>query len=99
MPVVTHNGRLELIGLVDGATRSRGELEKPDWSPDGKWIAAVEWRRRRLILIDSANLFQRRLPGYCLEPKWSPDSKYNRLFKNHLFRLLPERVDDSKFRV
>jgi Tol biopolymer transport system component len=44
-----HNYRLDLIDVVHGTARSLGDLSRPTWSPDGKWIAAIEWSRRRLI--------------------------------------------------
>jgi hypothetical protein len=84
--VSTHNGRLELIDLVHGTSRSLGELASAAWSPDGKWIAAIKGRGK-LVLIDSTSFSQRRLPGHCpFTPEWSPDSRYLLLWKYHLFR-------------
>src|SRR5262249_42568780 len=54
-----HNYRLDLIDLAQGTTKSLGDLSRPAWSPDGRWVAAIEWNRKRLILLD-ANDFSHR---------------------------------------
>jgi len=68
--------RLDLIDLVQGTTKSLGDLDRPVWSPDGKWIAAIEWNRRRLILLDASDFTRRRDLGSTIVAAWSPDSRY-----------------------
>jgi WD40 repeat protein len=73
----SHNGRLEVIDLV----QSQVELLDArfyigSWSPDGKWLAALEDRENgRTILMDAATLQRRRMLGPS-ELDWSPDSRY-----------------------
>jgi len=73
----SHDGRLEVIDLV----QSRVELLDAAfyiaaWSPDGKWLAALENRESgRTILMDATTLQRRRMLGPS-ELDWSPDSHY-----------------------
>lgn len=68
---------MELIDIVHGTAEPLGEnLFVAAWSPDGKWLAAVErGERGRTILMDAKNLSQRRILGNS-ELDWSPDSHY-----------------------
>ena len=83
---VDHNYRLDLIDLVIGTTKSLGDLIRPAWSPDGKWIAAIEWNRRRLILLDARNFSNRRNMESTIDAAWSPDSRYLLVWTEHLLR-------------
>jgi WD40 repeat protein len=73
----SHNGRLEVIDLV------RSQVELLDaafyiaaWSPDGKWLAAVEkGEEGRTILMDARDLKRVKTLGHS-ELDWSPDSRY-----------------------
>jgi hypothetical protein len=76
-----HNYRLDLIDLAHGTTKSLGDLSRPTWSPDGMWVAAIEWNRKRLILLDARDFSRRRDLGSTFETAWSPDSKYLLVWK------------------
>lgn len=82
--VATHNHRLELIDLVDATTKSLGDkLLMATWSPDGKWLAALEnGGRERTILMDASNFIRRRILETS-DLKWSPDSRYLLGWKKH----------------
>jgi hypothetical protein len=82
--VVSHNGRVELIDIVRGTFEPlSGEFFMAAWSPDGKWLAAVEkGERGRTILMDSNGLVRRRILGPS-ELAWSPDSHYLLGMKQH----------------
>jgi len=81
-----HNYRLDLIDLARGTTKSLGDLSRASWSPDGKWVAAIEWNRRRLILLDTSDFSHRRHLGSTIETAWSPDSKYLLVWKYHFLK-------------
>jgi len=80
----THNGRVELIDIVHETTKPlEGEFFIAAWSPDGKWLAAVEnGEEGRTILMDAATLTRRRVLGNS-ELVWSPDSRYLLGMKQH----------------
>jgi hypothetical protein len=82
--VATHNSRVELINIVHGTVEPLGdELFMAAWSPDGKWLAAVEkGEHGRTILMDARNLKRRRILGPS-ELNWSPDSRYLLGMKQH----------------
>jgi hypothetical protein len=66
-----------LVNLGTGDVRSLGDgFYWVAWSPDGRWIAALEYDSRyRTILMDASNFSkQRELPSS--EVVWSPDSRY-----------------------
>ena len=75
--VATHNGRVELIDIVHGSAEPlSGELFMAAWSPDGKWLAAVEkGEEGRTILMDAKTLTRQWTFGTS-ELDWSPDSRY-----------------------
>lgn len=75
--VATHNGRVELIDIARGTTKPLGdEFFIAAWSPDGKWLAAVEQGEKgRTILMDARDLKRKRILGTS-ELDWSPDSQY-----------------------
>jgi WD40 repeat protein len=81
--VAVRNGRLELIHLSHGITEPLGdEFFIAEWSPDGKWLAAVEkGDAGRTILMDATTLTRRRVLGPS-ELDWSPDSRYLLGFKS-----------------
>jgi hypothetical protein len=81
-----HNYRLDLIDLAHGATRSLGDLSRATWSPDGKWIAAIDWNRERLILLDAHDLSHRRDLGSTVTAAWSPDSRYLLVWTWHFLK-------------
>jgi WD40 repeat protein len=80
--VATRNGRVELIDILDGAVRPLGdELFIAAWSPNGKWLAAVEkGEQGSTILMDAETLTRQRTLGPS-ELDWSPDSRYLLGFK------------------
>jgi WD40-like Beta Propeller Repeat len=81
-----HNYRLDLIDLAHGTTKSIGDLDRATWSPDGKWIAAIEWNRKRLVLLDANDLSRRRDLGSTVSAAWSPDSRYLLTWKWHFLK-------------
>lgn len=75
--VAVRERRLELVNLGTGAVRTLGEgFFDTAWSPNGLWIAALEFGgRRRTILFDALSFVRvRELPSS--EVIWSPDSRY-----------------------
>lgn len=82
--VATHNSRVELIDIVHSTVEPLGdELFMAAWSPDGKWLAAVEkGEHGRTILMDAKSLARRRILGPS-ELSWSPDSHYLLGMKQH----------------
>jgi hypothetical protein len=81
-----HNYRLDLIDLAHGTTKSLGDLSRPAWSPDGRWVAAIEWNRKRLKLLDASDFSHRRDLGSTIETAWSPDSKYLLVWTYHFLK-------------
>jgi hypothetical protein len=75
--VAIHNRSLELIDLVHRSVKPLGEgFYKAAWSPNGMWIAALEYsQQQRTILLDTSSFTQRRTLGTS-ELSWSPDSRY-----------------------
>jgi hypothetical protein len=75
--VGTHQGRVELIEIRNGSTQPLGAgLFMAAWSPNGKWLAAVEkGQGGRTILMDAKTLIRQRTLGPS-ELDWSPDSRY-----------------------
>ena len=75
--VAVREHRLMLINLGTGDVRSLGDgFFATSWSPDGRWIAALEYGgRSRTVLMDTSSFSkQRELPSS--EVVWSPDSRY-----------------------
>jgi len=81
-----YNYRLDLIDLARGTTKSLGDLSRPTWSPDGKWIAAIEWKKKRLILLDAKDPSRRRNIGSTIAAAWSPDSRYLLIWHYHFLK-------------
>ena len=75
--VSTHNGLAHVIDLDTGIKRTlSGHLFTAEWSPDGKWLAALEeGERGRTILFDAKDLTPKRTLEHS-ELAWSPDSRY-----------------------
>jgi hypothetical protein len=79
---------LDIVDLATWTATPLGDgLWKAAWSPDGKWIAALQLdprsdtprpRRSRTILINAANLAMRRDMGGGNDEEvvWSPDSRF-----------------------
>jgi WD40 repeat protein len=82
--VACHNHSLELIDLIHGSTKSLGEgFQEASWSPDGKWIAALEaGGQERTILIDTSDFTKRRTLANS-NAQWSPDSRYLLAWRAH----------------
>jgi hypothetical protein len=77
------NRRLEIVNLREGAIRSVKEgFAYGAWSPDGKWIAAID-RQQRTLLLDPSGLQETRDLGPTggTVVAWSPDSRYLLLWK------------------
>jgi len=80
--VTSLDGVLQIVSLEDGTIQSLGRgLVHGGWSPDGKWIAAIELGRAGLckaILIDASSPSRRRDLGSIEDEDlvWSPDSHY-----------------------
>jgi hypothetical protein len=80
--LISANRNLALLDLAKGSiTKIEGQLSKGSFSPDGKWIAAIQINNPnppKTILIDRSNLTKRRDLGGSedSEAVWSPDSKF-----------------------
>jgi hypothetical protein len=60
--VAIHGGRVELINIAHGTVEPlRDDLLRAAWSPDGRWLAAVEkGEHGRTVLMDAKSLARRR---------------------------------------
>jgi hypothetical protein len=69
--------RLELIDMDTGTVRSLGEKYiAAAWSPDGKWLAALEGdAQNRTVLLDAVSLTRKLVFGTS-NVQWSPDSRF-----------------------
>ncbi len=75
--VAIRGRRLMLVNLATGAIRSLGdEFFNAAWSPNGKWIAALEYGGRRRTILFETSGFERRRELPDSETIWSPDSRY-----------------------
>lgn len=80
--LISANRSLALLDLAKGSiTKVEGQLSKGSFSPDGKWIAAIQINNPnppKTILIDRSDLMKRRDLGASedSEAVWSPDSKF-----------------------
>ncbi len=80
--LISADRRLALLDLVHGKVTALGsELWVGSYSPDGKWIAALELGppgRSRTILIDPKDFSRRRDLGGSNDDEvvWSPDSRF-----------------------
>ncbi len=80
--LISADRRLALLDLTDGKVTPLGsELWVGSYSPDGKWIAALELGppgRSRTILIDPKDFSRRRDLGGSNDDEvvWSPDSRF-----------------------
>jgi hypothetical protein len=80
--LISADRRLALLDFTDGkVTPLGGELWVGSYSPDGKWIAALELGppgRSRTILIDPKDFSRRRDLGGSNDDEvvWSPDSRF-----------------------
>jgi hypothetical protein len=78
-----------IIDLGSGKERSLGaEFATASWSPDGRWIAALERKEEgKTVLFDAQNFARvKTLPAS--EAQWSPDSRY-------LLRVKPCKGEDG----
>lgn len=67
---------MELIDLRSGSVRALSpDLELGKWSPDGKWLAALDWKKGHTVLMDAATLTPQRILRMS-DADWSPDSHY-----------------------
>jgi hypothetical protein len=75
--VGSHDGRVELIDIAKGSAEPLdAAFFQAAWSPNGKWLAAVEkGQRGRTIVMDAKTLIRWRTLGSS-ELNWSPDSRY-----------------------
>ncbi len=81
--LISANRSLALLELAKGSiTKIEGQLSGGSFSPDGKWIAALQIgdpkAPSKTVLIDRTNLARRRDLGGIddSEVVWSPDSRY-----------------------
>jgi hypothetical protein len=81
--LISANRSLALLDLAKGSiTKIEGQLSGGSFSPDGKWIAALQLgdpkAPSKTVLIDRANLANRRDLGGVedAEVVWSPDSRF-----------------------
>jgi hypothetical protein len=80
----TSGHNVSLIDLATGTSVAIGtDIKWPEWSPDGRWIAAVV--RDAGVIIDPRNPSEKRHLGNADGPMiWSPDSKYLLLQKSQI---------------
>jgi hypothetical protein len=80
--LISANRSLGVLDLAKGSiTKIEGQLSNGSFSPDGKWIAAIQINNPnppKTILIDRSDLTKRRDLGDMdnSEVIWSPDSKF-----------------------
>ncbi len=81
--LISANGSLAVVDLANGSiTKIEGQLSRGSFSPDGRWIAALQLgdpkAPSKTVLIDRANLARRRDLGGVddAEVVWSPDSRF-----------------------
>jgi hypothetical protein len=80
--LISANRSLALLDLAKGSiTKIEGQLSKGSFSPDCKWIVAIQINNPnppKTILIDRSDLTKRRDLGDSedSEAVWSPDSKF-----------------------
>jgi hypothetical protein len=74
--IAVREHRLELIDTETGAVQPLGnDFNYAAWSPDGRWIAALDGNSDHTVLIDALTLKKRKtLPPS--EVIWSPDSRH-----------------------
>ena len=75
--IAVREHRLELIDLETRTIKSLGDgFFHAAWSPDGRWIAALEYEgKNQSVLIDTSDFNKRRkLPSS--EGIWAPDSHH-----------------------
>jgi WD40 repeat protein len=76
---------MELIDLANGViTTFPPDLELGAWSPDGKWLAAIDWKKGRTVLMDAVTLKPQRVLRLS-DADWSPDSRYLLGVKTSIF--------------
>jgi hypothetical protein len=80
--LISANHSLALLDLAKGSiTKIEGQLSRGSFSPDGKWIAALQLgdpkAPSKTVLIDRTNLASRRDLGGVNDSEvvWSPDSR------------------------
>ena len=75
--LLVHNrSGLKIVNLADGNVEPLGDFMAGEWSPDGKWLAAVETAgQRRTILMDAKTLKEEKTLGNSTA-HWSPDSRF-----------------------
>jgi hypothetical protein len=84
--VAVRRDRLELVRIADGISRVVAEgISKAAWSPDGRWIAALDVHGRT-ELFDTKD-FKRERTLAESEVQWSPDSRYLLRIKSCLFPI------------
>lgn len=70
------NGLLEVIDLTRHTVTPLPQyLEVGAWSPDGKWLAAIDWKKGHTVLLDAATLTPKRVLEES-DVEWSPDSRF-----------------------
>jgi hypothetical protein len=71
------SGQLQLIDLAQGTRKGLGGgFSRAKWSPDGKWIAAVEEKGKRQTILFETSTFRRRRSLGNTTGEWSPDSRF-----------------------
>jgi len=72
-----HHKTLQVLDVATGKFRSLGAgFLTASWSPDGKWIAALEDGRRPVTVLFDAATLRRRTTLPDSEAQWSADSRY-----------------------
>jgi len=89
--VAIRHDQLELIDIDTRTTRLIGDgFLKASWSPDGRWIAALN-RHGKTVLMDTSDFKTRRTLAES-EVEWSPDSRYLLRVKGCFFPIASNGV-------
>jgi eukaryotic-like serine/threonine-protein kinase len=82
------SGRSEKLPGSDG-------LYNPVWSPDGRYLFAVDASNDQLLLVDFKTGKRTKIGGAAAWPAWSPDSQYIYFVKWGVNSILRVRVPDG----
>jgi eukaryotic-like serine/threonine-protein kinase len=83
------SGRSEKIPGTDG-------LYGPIWSPDGRYLSAVDAATDLLLLVDLKSGKRTQIAGPARWPTWSADSQYLYFVRDRIKGLLRVHVPDGK---
>jgi hypothetical protein len=91
---VRKDGRLEVIDLARTVIRTIGSsFDAAWWSPDGHWIAAVQYGDlAKAVLLETSGFTMKRTFTTSTEIAWSPDSRHLLTFEASAECVLDEKA-------